>query len=212
MYDFSNFGQRLQELRKKKGMTQEDLAHRIGVSAQAVSKWENNQSYPDITSIPDLAQILSANISYLFGEQPSPPALTVQFPDSYQDLPLVSTFKHVACYSNKAVESKDESGVKFADGSTAELSTRMAVNKGQGEILFLGDEESMYDYELQVQGIDTSVTSKQFEFGHTHSVNITTLYCTCKIVPSQDDKTRVYAKGSPKFLHTLYVEYDQSEM
>ena len=212
MYDFSNFGLRLQELRKKKGMTQEDLAHRIGVSAQAVSKWENNQSYPDITSIPDLAQILGTSISHLFGEQSSTPALTVQFPDSYEGLPLVSTFKQVACYSGKAVESKDESGVKFADGSTAELSTRMTVNKGQGEILFLENEESMYEHELQVQGIDTSVTSKKFEFGHTQSVNITVLCCACKIVPSQDDKTRVYAKGSPKFLHTLYVEYDQSEM
>jgi DNA-binding XRE family transcriptional regulator len=210
MYDFGNFGQRLQNLRKGKGMTQEDLAQRIGVSGQAVSKWETNQSYPDITLIPNLAQILGTNVSFLFGEKPDVPASNADFPPEYQGLLLVNKSNLVACYSNKTVASKDESGVKFTDGSTAELSTRIAVNKGQGSILFLSNDEpeKIHDW----QKIDTTVTSKEFEFEHCHSINVSVLNCSCNIVPSASDKTRVSAKGGPKFLHMLDVKYDSTEM
>ena len=45
-------GKRIAYHRKRLGMTQEQLAQRVGVSAQAVSKWENNLSCPDITILP----------------------------------------------------------------------------------------------------------------------------------------------------------------
>ena len=43
-----SLGNKIAELRKDKGMTQESLANKLGVSNQAVSKWEANQSCPDI--------------------------------------------------------------------------------------------------------------------------------------------------------------------
>lgn len=46
-----NTAQRLQQLRKEKGMSQEELAERLGVSRQAVSKWESGQSTPDVEKI-----------------------------------------------------------------------------------------------------------------------------------------------------------------
>ncbi len=51
-------GNRIQKIRKEKGMTQEDLAAKLGVSSQAVSKWENDASYPDIALLPQLCRIL----------------------------------------------------------------------------------------------------------------------------------------------------------
>ena len=42
-------GKRISDLRKRKGMTQEQLAQQVGVTAQAVSKWENDLSCPDIS-------------------------------------------------------------------------------------------------------------------------------------------------------------------
>ena len=51
-------GGRIAKFRKEKGRTQEDLATLMGVSAQAVSKWENDASCPDISLLPKLAQIL----------------------------------------------------------------------------------------------------------------------------------------------------------
>ena len=45
-------GKRIEENRKKLGLTQDQLAEKLGVTAQAVSKWENDQSCPDITMLP----------------------------------------------------------------------------------------------------------------------------------------------------------------
>lgn len=58
-------GMRIAALRKKKGMTQEDLAEKMGVSSQAVSKWENDISCPDIQSLPKLARILGITVDEL---------------------------------------------------------------------------------------------------------------------------------------------------
>lgn len=52
-------GKRIMALRKAAGMTQEQVAERLGVSPQAVSKWENDVSCPDVTMIPRIAQLLT---------------------------------------------------------------------------------------------------------------------------------------------------------
>lgn len=51
-------GSRISKYRKDKGMTQEELASGLGVSSQAVSKWENDISCPDISLLPQLCKIL----------------------------------------------------------------------------------------------------------------------------------------------------------
>ena len=51
-------GNRIQKFRKENGLTQEELAEKLGVSAQAVSKWENDASCPDISLLPQLCRIL----------------------------------------------------------------------------------------------------------------------------------------------------------
>jgi len=51
-------GSRISKFRKAKGLTQEELASRLGVSSQAVSKWENDASCPDISLLPQLCQVL----------------------------------------------------------------------------------------------------------------------------------------------------------
>lgn len=58
-------GKRIAELRKNKGLKQENLAEMLGVSGQAVSKWENDQSCPDISILPQLAQILGVTVDEL---------------------------------------------------------------------------------------------------------------------------------------------------
>lgn len=49
-------------LRKAKGLTQNELGERVGVSFQAVSKWERGETLPDISLLPDLAKILETSI------------------------------------------------------------------------------------------------------------------------------------------------------
>ncbi len=59
-------GNKIKQLRYKAGMTQEQLAERLGLSAQSVSKWENMISMPDITLLPRLAGIFGISIDELF--------------------------------------------------------------------------------------------------------------------------------------------------
>ena len=53
------------ELRKQHGMTQLELAEKMGVTDKAVSKWERDLSYPDINSLPNLAEILGVSVEEL---------------------------------------------------------------------------------------------------------------------------------------------------
>lgn len=53
-----SIGNRISKFRKAKGLTQEALANLMGVSSQAVSKWETDASCPDITALPQLCRIL----------------------------------------------------------------------------------------------------------------------------------------------------------
>lgn len=62
------FGQRFTRLRKEKGLTQEDIALKVNISTQAVSKWENDISMPDIAILGDLADILAISIDELLGK------------------------------------------------------------------------------------------------------------------------------------------------
>ena len=63
------FGQRFSRLRKNKGLTQEDVALRINITAQAVSKWENDISSPDISILPELADMLCVSLDELLGKE-----------------------------------------------------------------------------------------------------------------------------------------------
>ncbi len=61
------FGENLKKLRKSKEMTQETLADFLGVSFQAVSKWERNESYPDLTMLPSVAALFDVTVDELLG-------------------------------------------------------------------------------------------------------------------------------------------------
>ena len=63
-------GEIISALRKEKGMTQKDLADKMGVTDKAVSKWERNLSCPDISSIPTLAEILGTGVETLMDVTP----------------------------------------------------------------------------------------------------------------------------------------------
>ena len=56
------FNEKLQELRKKSGMTQEELAQKLYVSRAAISKWESGRGYPNIDSLKALARCFSVSI------------------------------------------------------------------------------------------------------------------------------------------------------
>ena len=75
-------GRRIQTLRREQALTQEILAERMGVTPQAVSKWENDLSCPDILSLPQLAKELHTSVDTLLtGESAAAPAVPAKKPE-----------------------------------------------------------------------------------------------------------------------------------
>ena len=62
----TEFGHKIAGLRNEKKMTQTELAEVLGVSTQAVSKWETGGGFPDVQTVPDIARALDTTTDYLF--------------------------------------------------------------------------------------------------------------------------------------------------
>lgn len=92
-----NIGMKIAELRKAKGMTQEQLASVLGISAPAVSKWETENSYPDITMLCPLARVLGTNVDTLL---------------EYEE---ILSEEKVMVYTSEIIEIEKKKGVMLAD-------------------------------------------------------------------------------------------------
>ncbi len=57
---------KIKDYRKDNHLTQEEFGNMLGVTAQAVSKWERAECYPDITFLPDLAKLLNCTVNDFF--------------------------------------------------------------------------------------------------------------------------------------------------
>lgn len=62
-----DLGNKINELRRAKGMTQEELAAELGVTAAAVSKWEKGNTLPDVLMVCDLADVFAVTVDELLG-------------------------------------------------------------------------------------------------------------------------------------------------
>ena len=80
-------GKNIAESRKKRGLTQEELGAMLGVTNQAVSKWENRTSLPDITLLPAIAEALGVTLNDLYGiAERKPQKVRVDdFPEAAQE-------------------------------------------------------------------------------------------------------------------------------
>lgn len=67
MFDTTQIGKRISEFRKSKDMTQYELADKLSISFQAVSNWERGNSMPDISKLPELAEIFGVTIDDIIG-------------------------------------------------------------------------------------------------------------------------------------------------
>ena len=150
MYDLSGLGARIRQLRIQKGFTQDSFAKELGISAQAVSKWETGVGCPDIGTLPLIANVLKTSIDSLFSEAEPDTFPTLETPPSPVPGEVLPVYKEEAapeegvrvvfssdnleCCSDMTPDHIDGLVVQFPDGSSADLKTRTIVNYGGGII------------------------------------------------------------------------------
>lgn len=81
----NTLGKRIAQLRREKELKQDDIAQMLDVSPQAVSKWENDLTCPDISLLPKLAKILGVTVDELLSGK-SEPIATVAPPEKRKDI------------------------------------------------------------------------------------------------------------------------------
>ncbi len=163
-------GKNISLLRKAKGITQSELGERIGVSFQAVSKWERGETLPDITLLPDLANILETTIDYIL--------LGSEKIVDYKGKFLVSDMKKgLDCLKNAGEYLGNENIIyrSAINGINNELNTDI-------EEAFKND--YVYDAFLAeaiiqnlISGLYVDISDVKNNFRHEHFKNIVIEYC-----------------------------------
>ena len=106
-----NFGENLQNIRKKNHMSQEDLAELLGVSRQAVSKWELGEGYPEVDKLLILSQKLNVSLDSLLGNETAEPASdNSKGSDSSRSIRIVSPHEGVILDTSRVVRSQQFRG------------------------------------------------------------------------------------------------------
>ena len=94
------FAQRLQEVRRRSGLTQEQFAERLCVSRQAVSKWESGRGYPEIEKILYICSCYGVTLNELFDQELPPPAAEPAPEPEPAPLPTEPLHRSLAAFFN----------------------------------------------------------------------------------------------------------------
>ena len=139
MTDRSIIGQRIAELRKEKGLTQAELADRLGVTHQAVSQWERSETLPDILTLPKLAEIFGESVNSIMGVEEPAPAPTPE-----EEALKQSVAEKIAAL-NAELSLRAESEVPAEDGDDEEDEEEEDLEDGEEEDFDDEDEEDEED-------------------------------------------------------------------
>ena len=131
-----NFSEKLQLIRKSKGLTQEELADMLYVSRQAVAKWESGQAYPDIENLIRLSEVFLVTIDHLVKDDECQKKI-VQVPaNHYKIIEFLITAKRKT-YAGKGAEAESSRprshDFQYRDGDLLYIDTYLGGEMFSGE-------------------------------------------------------------------------------
>ena len=181
-------GQKLKEIRKRFGLSQEQLAEIMNVSRQAITKWENDGGMPDISNLQELSKVFGITIDYLLDNENTLPALAMRkkldkekyknkltmyidvlkeyYPEPYEIYVLSRTKKLNFIENVLDVFIAPEIGPVSTADSLGNLSLYYLVKKDNLKLLV-----NIKDYVLEVIELPTSTNDKKFVYGKNNFVN-----------------------------------------
>ena len=131
------FSEKLQLIRRSKGLTQEELAGRLCVSRQAVAKWESGQGYPDIANLIQISNLFNVTVDYLVRDQACMVAVASQSPtdlDRLIDFRLEANVNTYAAFMNETGSTRHDShDFAYASGPYAYHDTYVGGEQFFGE-------------------------------------------------------------------------------
>lgn len=142
------FSEKLQLIRKNKGLTQEELAEKLTVSRQAVAKWESGQAYPDISNLIQISNLFHVTVDYLVRDQECMVSLSN---DSATDLDKLIAFRleaNVNTYAASMNETEstrlDSHDFTYSNGSYTYHDTYVGGEQFAGEEAIWYEGKSVY--------------------------------------------------------------------
>lgn len=131
------FPEKLNLLRKNKGLTQEELAEKLCVSRQAIAKWESGQSYPDIANLIQISNLMNVTVDYLVrdqecGRNPAPGNMGEL--DELISFRLKASRNTYAAFMNETSSSRfDSHDYKFEEGAFTYYDTYLGGEQFAGQ-------------------------------------------------------------------------------
>lgn len=139
----NTIGQNIAELRKKKGLTQEELAEKMCVTAQAVSKWERDASYPDVTVLSALAQALGVSVAAILESEQSAPEL--------KEVALDAIARRVVCIDTRLGSANMDVKVRFPVTALQKMMDNGVLKQ------MIDDEDDEEDYSVISSVLESAV-------------------------------------------------------
>ena len=181
-------GQKLKEIRKRFGMSQEQLAEILNVSRQAITKWENDGGLPDVSNLQEIAKTFGITVDYLLDDENQLPALSLRkeldkekyknkitmyqevlkeyFPEPYEIF-VLSRFKKQNFFELliDTFIAPEIAPVDTAD-ALSDMSPYYLVKKGEYKLLV-----NIKNYVLEIVELPVTTKEKRFVYGKNKFVN-----------------------------------------
>ena len=152
------FSEKLQLIRKNKGLTQEELAEKLSVSRQAVAKWESGQVYPEITNLILISNLFNVTVDYLVRDQECMINCTDESNENIEQLiefRLEANVNTYAVYANETESTRlDSHDFTYSNGSYTYHDTYVGGEQFAGEeaIWYKGKVQYAMNYAGRVIG------------------------------------------------------------
>ena len=154
-------GEKIAENRRARGMTQEEVANLLGVTSQAVSKWENNNSLPDITLLPAIADLFETTIDALMSRERS---YVVRFVPEKTRKSIDEMFLHIQVISD---DTKINVNLPLA------IVKAFVAAPGQASILKFGNTDlSGIDFETIIRMVEAGMVGRIVELEQDDGTHI----------------------------------------
>ena len=201
-----NFAEKLKELRKRKGLSQEQLAEEIGVSRQAITKWETGSGLPDIENIKILAELFKMTIDNLILEGTEVDA-EESHPYESETVYDIDMNKHFDIHADgvkeiQVISGKDEKlHIKMVSDSIASLEQvykiKLEENRSKLDILInkkpeLSEKQAKEEVKILVMLPEKYSRHCEIE-GTAQVINVNNLTLDCLEFDGRAD--RIYAKN-----------------